>query len=824
MKKVLSIVLSIVMVLCMMPAMAFASTSAVFTDEADIQHDAAVGTLVALGVFEGYPDGSFQPAKVVTRAEMAKTIATVLNGGEAPVLSASTTSYNDTKGHWAAPYIEYCTSLGIVEGFNGAFSPDAPVTAEAAAKMILVAQGYNAAVEGMTGGQWASNTNVLANQNDYYNELKDIKTDEGCTREHVAQMLNNALTAVVIEKTNSVNKVTGEVVTTYGPGTNPQTMAAKYFGYAEIVDVLSNVAYDADTKEYTYTLTSKGTFVSKVDYSSLFGQNVKVLYTDKTNGADIATTDVVYGVFAEKSSVVYEGLYGDVATVLSADGKSVAIDGTDYKVNPVNNGYALNNIAKVAAFDGSAIGGATLLAYSPIKVIDDGNDGDIDTIVWTPVKYTSVSFVGTTTFGITGVINSSKLDAADCVLYSGMAKDDQVAVVENAMGQKIVTKLDTMKNVKVTATKGNIATISDTPYKTVVDVNAGSSYDVTLLNGYIVAATGVASTFDISKYAIVTTGTVLEAESFDGTTYTTRVLLTDGTVNDTLKLDVNSKNFPANVDQGVIVTMADTDANGKTELAPANTVTANGTTIKYTLTKSSGTVQNPLAFVAKNATTGAEATLAGSTIADDAVIYVETTNQTTNAKTYSIMTGAELKTKNQVTAVEAYALTNATTGYAEIVLAKVTATDTTSTKYAVVEKVTEITALENSKYNYVIKAYTGDLAINGVVQNNLVEGLQPGKIISYTLKGNGEVDPTSVTVINGSLTSDSVAKYDGTKIEFTNGGEYKVADLTFIHIDKTATNKVYEGSTISLGEYVRVYSVNNVIDLVIFDINNAYVN
>ena len=32
MKKVLSIVLSIVMVLCMMPAMAFAGTAAVFTD------------------------------------------------------------------------------------------------------------------------------------------------------------------------------------------------------------------------------------------------------------------------------------------------------------------------------------------------------------------------------------------------------------------------------------------------------------------------------------------------------------------------------------------------------------------------------------------------------------------------------------------------------------------------------------------------------------------------------------------------------------------------------------------------------------------------
>ena len=47
---------------------------AAFTDQADIKASEAVDTLVALGVVNGYDDGSFKPNGTVTRAEMAKMI------------------------------------------------------------------------------------------------------------------------------------------------------------------------------------------------------------------------------------------------------------------------------------------------------------------------------------------------------------------------------------------------------------------------------------------------------------------------------------------------------------------------------------------------------------------------------------------------------------------------------------------------------------------------------------------------------------------------------------------------------------------------------
>ena len=54
---------------------------AAFTDQADIAVDSdAVDTLVALGVIDGYEDGSFQPEVTVTRAEMAKMIYVLRTG------------------------------------------------------------------------------------------------------------------------------------------------------------------------------------------------------------------------------------------------------------------------------------------------------------------------------------------------------------------------------------------------------------------------------------------------------------------------------------------------------------------------------------------------------------------------------------------------------------------------------------------------------------------------------------------------------------------------------------------------------------------------
>ena len=139
-KRALSLGLASVMVMGMMAVGASAVSYDDLTDKDEIVNKEAVQMLVELNVINGKDDGSYDPTGIVTRAEMAKMICVVLNGGKDPNLGTSVNnSYTDTVGHWAAGYIEYCTQLGIVAGDGtGKFNPSATVTGSEAAKMLLV--------------------------------------------------------------------------------------------------------------------------------------------------------------------------------------------------------------------------------------------------------------------------------------------------------------------------------------------------------------------------------------------------------------------------------------------------------------------------------------------------------------------------------------------------------------------------------------------------------------------------------------------------------------------------------------------------------------
>ena len=160
-KKVLALVLAFACAFTMF-------AGAAFTDSADIKvKSEVVDTLTALGVVAGFEDGSFQPNGTVTRAQMAKMIYVLRTGkSDASAYNDDKTSFTDINGHWARGYIKYCQSLGIIAGkSNTKFDPNGNVTAQEAAKMLLVTLGYDASKVGLTGANWASKTNALADEN-----------------------------------------------------------------------------------------------------------------------------------------------------------------------------------------------------------------------------------------------------------------------------------------------------------------------------------------------------------------------------------------------------------------------------------------------------------------------------------------------------------------------------------------------------------------------------------------------------------------------------------------------------------------------------------
>ncbi|MGG1516128.1 S-layer homology domain-containing protein [Paenibacillus oryzisoli] len=90
-----------------------------------------IEALVSAGVLSGYEDGSFQPAKLVTRAELAKILVLAL-GLKVDEGSASSTSFKDVAASsWYANYVDALVKSGITQGTSeNEFSPDANVTRE----------------------------------------------------------------------------------------------------------------------------------------------------------------------------------------------------------------------------------------------------------------------------------------------------------------------------------------------------------------------------------------------------------------------------------------------------------------------------------------------------------------------------------------------------------------------------------------------------------------------------------------------------------------------------------------------------------------------
>jgi len=100
--------------------------------------------LVASGAIKGYPDGTFQPDRTISRAEFAAILVKAFN-----LESKGGKVFNDTAGHWAKDAIAAAAEHGIVSGYSDTvFGPDDNITREQMAAMIVKAAKLQEAKEG----------------------------------------------------------------------------------------------------------------------------------------------------------------------------------------------------------------------------------------------------------------------------------------------------------------------------------------------------------------------------------------------------------------------------------------------------------------------------------------------------------------------------------------------------------------------------------------------------------------------------------------------------------------------------------------------------
>lgn len=203
-KKILSLSLALVMLMGMMviaPASAADEVKgyAALADKDEIVNIDAVALLVDLGIIEGKPgkDGNvYDPTGIVDRATMAKLVTTLHFGAADQAQFLGTSSdLTDIKGNWAEGYVLYCYSQNIIAGNGlGQFNPSDKVTVAQAAKMLLVALGYDADKAGLVGADWAVNTIAKATAAGILNGVGLRSTDE-LDRDTLALMMYNTLFA-----------------------------------------------------------------------------------------------------------------------------------------------------------------------------------------------------------------------------------------------------------------------------------------------------------------------------------------------------------------------------------------------------------------------------------------------------------------------------------------------------------------------------------------------------------------------------------------------------------------------------------------------------
>ena len=819
-KRALSMALAAVMVLGLMVVGASAASYNDFTDKDEIVHKDAVAMVTELGVLAGLPDGSFGGTQNIDRASFARLVCVVLNGGKEPVLGNLTTTFTDTQGNWAEKYIAFCVDRGIIAGRgNNTFGPSDNVTGSEAAKMLLVALGYNTAYEGIGGSTWEITTNSLANMAGLYDGLETINPSEPLTRDNAAQMIYNVLNANTVDYTFSFN---ANGTTTAVQNKNKTTMLEDKFGVIIVEGtVVANEFADlrgtgSDDEGETViripnnadqTTFSAGDKTFKVSTGEdVLGRTVTLYAKPSTTASSNSSKATVIGApIVSSENVVVTDLSKDTVAEVAKDNDLTTNGNTVTCYN-----YALSTANGVTAISVGQGVEKTL--------VDNNNDGVIDyTFInrFDLGKVTKYSTSGDGAIVVKTDKSSDEYEKADVVGFDDVAKDDYVltAVIGGKLYvEKPETVVGTLELYKTSSGLTTSLTVDGTEYKVSnvakvhSDLTNADTYGATQLNteatfyldrnGYIIAAGDVEEAAYSYAYVIATDPGASNGIDTDRV----KVALADGTT-------------------GVYEFTKNTGANGVQTIG-AVTV---GDVYRYSITSDNKIKLtddvNPTAAVSTAKFEKGKAAV----------------NLGTNGITYATNNTLFFYTDGQYEDVDVYTgFTNAPSTELTIGVGKTMEVwKTNSNRVVAVTVVGGTTSVSSNDHLYIysVGGKNNDYTIaNAVIggQTDVVEsakfstdGLTPvaGNLYRYTMNSDGEyvltaVDKTSASTYfaSGVVTE----KFDGSFVVSggVNGAEYGLTSNTIVvdDVDDPTTPSVETKGGFSKGDYVNVIFDRNTND------------
>ena len=842
---------------------------AAFTDQADIHADnaEAVDLLTALNIIQGYEDGSFDPSGTVTRAEMAKMIYTIRNGGndDASAYESVTTSFTDISGHWAEGYIKYLQNTGIVAGKSATrFDPDSQVTTGEAMKMALVLAGYRADEAGLTGASWLNNTVSRATT---VGMTKDVNSAMagGCTRQDAAQILSNTLTEVdAVLWSSFVSDFVYDGTEGMANGQR-QTVGAKWMDLAIETGFITEAPSSKTNPKGIRFEDNDGTphnFKNATqDVSDLFGYEVKIVWNaDKEDDED-----AIYGIYKTDNNTSYDVYMSDV----EQDGAKVKFGGSSYKVAKDGMDVYIDG-EKVDDDATSVYFAAEPQIPDQVTLIDNDGDGNLDAIVRTPAKVVKVSYVGpssiTTTAGVGSAVNdfATSPDLADITVYEGIAKDDYALVTYDVYTDKVVYEKLDVQNATIEGVKGDEVMIGDSWYKAAdgyadmpSSLIAGDTIEYVVVNDLLYYVKKTDGSFGSNSLAMIYY--MAQGAGVNTNTTEAKIITKDGTKKTVTvaKENGNLALYNGAGDQVTVDTVAN-GANGGTGNLASNWI---GRMVTYKVngdgeyifrivsdTNDAGYDDTEtMTGVADTAYVAAKKTFSGLTneLADNAVIFylVGTVMDNQSDNDAKVYTGKEIK--------DYYGLNNSNAGGKQALTVRgddALISEINNFPYTTAAAVSADAALDGlsgSTFGYLtadaynrneggddydyFKLWTSTGAITAKVKGNDYAEYVAGMAISFDVEAEGDDGVYTIKNVSkiANLTTGAITAYDDDKkLAINNGvGTVEIDDDTVILYVDSADKTGVESGAITEADgtvaNVRVLAdANRKIDLLIVDVDN----
>ena len=517
-KRTLSLVLAAVMLVGMMVVGASAASSD-FVDGNEITYAEAAEVMTALGVFEGTDKGAFDPTGILTREQAAAIICRMLLGDDAENLTTNSTVFSDVAAdRWSAGYIGYCAQQNILAGTgNGTFNPEGELTGLAFAKMLLVALGYDPAIEQYVGNDWA--VNVAADAVDAGIAVSGVIMADAMTREQAAQMAYQTLEADMVRyasRGTTIQQPDGSTIIVGNTAAEPvsktdsdyagdsnddtQQFCERYFADLKKVNGEDDFARPASQWKLkndiigTYPAEADGTFTTAVDKGDLYDVLGRTVYNDIT--ASKPTDFSVY-----------------------VDGDPVSSpDVADYFVNNETDdakGTAKGVLTQVVVDDDNNVILSQIHTY--VAQVDGGYDEENEELELDDLGLDTFPAVNTT-LSADDFENLSAFEDGDYVLITAVG--DEVKTIQAAeVVSGTVTSYTSNKNVTLDGTKYEYSQGYSSTY------NLKDDYDLVLdTYGYVIYADGVEASddyvfiTDIAKIGGVNKSYEAKAYFVDGTT------------------------------------------------------------------------------------------------------------------------------------------------------------------------------------------------------------------------------------------------------------------------------------------------------------------